>query len=118
MRKSSGLGLSFAREAVELHGETIKPGDAVVLAYGAANRDERKFLDPDTFDIQRNPRGHLGFGTGKHFCIGSGFARTVTRIAMQRLLAAMPDFELRHRDFDWIPSSNFRSPVALPLRRL
>lgn len=107
-----------ATTAVDLHGETIKPGDSGMLAYGAANRDARKFPDPDRFDIHRNPRGHLGFGTGKHFCIGSGFARTVTRIAIQRLLAAMPDFELRNRDFEWIPSSNFRSPVSLPLQRL
>ena len=87
----------------------------MVLAYGSANRDERKFPDADVFDIQRNPRGHLGFGTGKHFCIGSGFARMVTATAMTRLLARIPDFELGNRDLDWIPSSNFRSPVSLPL---
>ncbi len=106
-----------AKREVELHGKRIAPGDTVVLAYGAANRDERKFPEPDQFDIDRNPRGHLGFGTGKHFCIGSGFARTVTRIAMESFLGTIPNFEVRHRDFDWVPSSNFRSPATLPFRR-
>lgn len=106
-----------ATKTVELHGHHISPGETVVLAYGAANRDERKFPDADVFDIDRNPRGHLGFGTGKHFCIGSGFARMVTAVAINRLLSRIPDFELGNRAFDWIPSSNFRSPVSLPLVR-
>ena len=96
----------------------VREGDTVVLAYGAANRDARKFPDADTYDIDRNPRGHLGFGTGKHFCIGNTFARMVARIATERLLEEVPDFDLVHRDFGWVPSSNFRSPVSLPLRRV
>ena len=107
-----------ATRDVELHGEKIAEGDAIVLAYGAANRDGRQFKDPDIFNIDRNPRGHLGFGSGKHFCIGSGFARMVSRIAADRLLARVPEFELDHPDFAWIPSSNFRSPVTLPLKIL
>lgn len=106
-----------AAKTVNLHGQVIKPGEAVVLAYGSANRDERKFPNADTFDIDRNPRGHLGFGTGKHFCIGNGFARMVTAIAINRLLGRIPDFELGNRNFDWVPSSNFRSPMSLPLVR-
>ena len=41
--------------------------------YGSANRDERQFPDADNYDLHRNPKGHLGFGTGKHFCIGNDF---------------------------------------------
>lgn len=102
-------------EDVELHGVRMRAGDAVVLAYGAANRDERKFADPDRYDIDRDPRGHLGFGAGKHFCIGSGFARLVTEVAMARFLAAFPGVTLARESFGWVPSSNFRSPMALPL---
>jgi cytochrome P450 len=98
----------------ELHGQRMKEGDTVVLAYGSANRDERKFSDPDIYDIDRQPRAHLGFGVGKHFCIGNAFARMVTEIAMNRFLAAIPDFSLVTREFEWVPSSNFRSPLALP----
>ncbi|UCE30863.1 MAG: cytochrome P450 [Burkholderiales bacterium] len=101
---------------VELHGQTMRAGDSVVLAYGSANRDHRKFENPDVYDIDRRPMGHLGFGVGKHFCIGNQLARLVTRLAMQRFLAAIPDYELTRPDFGWVPSSNFRSPMALPFQ--
>ncbi|NKB54526.1 MAG: cytochrome P450 [Rhizobiaceae bacterium] len=100
---------------VTLHGKTMKSGDTVVLAYGSANRDERKFEDPEVYDIDRNPKGHLGFGTGKHFCIGNTFARMVADIAMRRLLEVIPDFSVADPNFEWVSSSNFRSPVKLPL---
>jgi cytochrome P450 len=97
-----------------LHGQVIKEGEGVILAFGAANRDPRKFSDPDIYDIQRKPRGHLGFGSGKHFCIGNSLARLITQTTMARFLAEIPDFEATRRDFAWVPSSNFRSPMELP----
>ena len=100
---------------VEKHGVTMKAGDSVILAYGAANRDGRKFIDADTYDIRRDARGHLGLGLGKHFCIGSQFSRLVTEAAMGRFIQRMPDFHLTIRDFDWVSSSNFRSPMTLPI---
>lgn len=104
-----------ARDA-ERHGQTIKKGDTVILAYGAANRDPRKFANPDVYDIDRKPTGHLGFGGGKHFCMGSQMARFVTDVAMRRFLARVPEFRLTapRDELVWISSSNFRSPVALP----
>ena len=100
----------------ELHGQTMRKGDRVVVAYGSANRDRRKFDNPDVYDIDRNPRGHLGFGSGKHLCLGSQLARMVTETAMTVFLAHVPQFELASRDFPWVPSSNFRSPKELPFR--
>lgn len=100
----------------EMHEQTMCAGDGVALLYGAANRDQRKFANPDEYDIDRRPQGHLGFGMGKHFCIGSHFARLVTEVAMTRFLERVPDYELQRRDFDWVSSSNFRSPMTLPLR--
>jgi len=99
---------------VTLHGQALKKGDCVILAYGSANRDSRKFEKAHVYDIDRSPMGHLGFGGGKHFCIGSQFARLVTETAMSCFLERIPDFEIEHRNFDWIPSSNFRSPMSLP----
>lgn len=99
----------------ELHGQTMRAGDSVVLAYGAANRDSRKFPNADVYDIERNPKGHLGFGAGKHFCIGAQFARLITQNAMKHFLARIPDYALTTPDFDWVASSNFRSPMTLPL---
>ena len=97
-----------------LHGQAMKPGDKVALAYGSANRDPRKFPNPDFFDIDRRPQGHLGFGAGKHFCLGSQMARLVTEISMRRFLERVPEFSLTVGRPDWNSSSNFRSPVALP----
>jgi cytochrome P450 len=106
-----------ATRDVALHGETIRTGDKVVLAFGSANRDERKFPDPDTFDIERRPLGHLGFGSGKHFCLGAQMARLVTEIAMRRFLERVPDYHLTAHSLAWNSSSNFRSPMALPFAR-
>jgi cytochrome P450 len=101
----------------ELHGETLEPGDKVVLAFGSGNRDGRKFPEPDTFDINRRPLGHLGFGSGKHFCLGSQMARLVTEISMRRFLERVPDYRLTVDKIGWNSSSNFRSPTALPFAR-
>ncbi|MCC6947549.1 MAG: cytochrome P450 [Bradyrhizobiaceae bacterium] len=102
------------RREIELHGKRLRVGDKVALAYGSGNRDPRKFPDPDVYDIDRRPIGHLGFGAGKHFCLGSQMARMVTELAMRRFLERIPEFHLTTGKLEWISSSNFRSPVALP----
>jgi cytochrome P450 len=104
---------TVARETT-LHGQALKAGDKVVLAFGSGNRDQRKFPDPDRYDIERRPLGHLGFGSGKHFCLGSQMARLVTEVAMKRFLERVPDYRLTVDKLAWNSSSNFRSPVALP----
>jgi len=98
----------------ELHGETMHVGDKVALAFGSGNRDWRKFPNPDVYDIDRHPQGHLGFGAGKHFCLGSQMARLVTAAAMKRFLERVPEYHLAVDAIAWNSSSNFRSPSALP----
>jgi len=97
----------------ELHGQTMSAGDFVMLCYGSANRDPRKFDRPDCYDIARRPKGHLGFGGGVHACLGAMIARLATRIAYEELLSAMPDFHRIDETLAWVPSSNFRSPTRL-----
>jgi cytochrome P450 len=99
---------------VTLHGETLRVGDKVALAFGSGNRDWRKFSDPDVYAIDRRPQGHLGFGSGKHFCLGSQMARLVTAVAMRRFLERVPHYHLTVDEIAWNSSSNFRSPAALP----
>jgi cytochrome P450 len=65
------------------------------------------------YDVDRRPQGHLGFGIGKHFCLGSQMARLVTAVAMKRFLARVPDYQLAAGELTWNSSSNFRSPIAL-----
>jgi cytochrome P450 len=101
----------------ELHGQKMRIGDKVALAFGSGNRDWRKFPDPDVYDIDRRPQGHLGFGAGKHFCLGSQMARLVTASAMKRFLERVPEYHLAADEIAWNSSSNFRSPSALPFAR-
>lgn len=79
-----GLSRTVTRP-VELHGQWMRPGDTVLLLFGAANRDERVFADAEVFDIDRRPE-HIAFGRGIHFCLGAALARLETRIALQTLL--------------------------------
>ena len=96
-----------------VHGQSMRVGDKVALAFGSGNRDRRKFPDPNVYDVDRRPQGHLGFGMGKHFCLGSQMARLVTAVAMKRFLARVPDYQLAAGELAWNSSSNFRSPIAL-----
>lgn len=111
-------------EPVELSGGTIPAGATVTLLIGAANRDDRRFRDPDTFDIQRDDldvkrafsgaANHLAFGGGRHFCVGAMFARAEMAVATRLLFEAMPDFR---SDGPLPPEEGFfsRSPESLPL---
>ena len=100
-----------------LHGQTMKTGDFVCLAYGSGNRDERKFPDPDIYDIDRRPMGHLGFGGGVHACLGASIAKLGSQLCMEEFLAVIPDFQRVEADLPWMPSSTFRSPTRLMLAR-
>ena len=102
---------------VTLHGRTMGAGDKVMLIYGSANRDERQFVDPDRYDIERRPTEHLGFGHGKHYCIGAGFARILSQVMCEELLRAIPHYRLaiEERELDWLPSPTFRSMVSFPI---
>jgi cytochrome P450 len=101
----------------ELHGQTMKAGDFVMLAYGSANRDERMFPDPDVYDITRRPKRHVGFGGGVHSCLGAMLARVACQVVVEELLKAVPEFTRVDKELAWVPSSNFRSPQVLRLAR-
>lgn len=98
-----------------LHGQTMRAGDFVCLAYGSANRDERQFPNPDVYDISRKPRGHLGFGGGVHACLGSMIARLAVRAAFEEFHKVLPDYRRVQEQLPWMPSSTFRSPLRLEL---
>jgi hypothetical protein len=100
---------------VELHGQTMKAGDFVCLAYGSGNRDERQFPHPDAYDIARKPRGHLGFGGGVHACLGTSIARMACKIAFEEFHKAVPNYRRAEEKLNWMPSSTFRSPLRLDL---
>jgi cytochrome P450 len=104
-----------ATREIRLHGVTIPAGSEVQLVWGAANRDEREFDDPDRFDVHRRIRRHLAFGQGLHFCLGANLARLEARVAFEELLARMPDYELEETP-RWVTSIWARSPERVAVR--
>jgi cytochrome P450 len=103
------------KKDVTLHGQTMREGDFVCLAYGAGNRDERQFPNPDLYDIRRKPRGHLGFGGGVHACLGTAIARLSVKLAFDEFHKVFPSYCRVHEHLAWMPSSTFRSPLRLDL---
>jgi cholest-4-en-3-one 26-monooxygenase len=83
-----------ATRDVEMHGETIRAGDKVLLWYVASNRDEAVHQDPQRLDVTRNP-DHQAFGAGgRHFCLGSALARLEIRLMLEETLRRLGDLEL------------------------
>ncbi len=78
----------------ELHGQSIKEGDKVIMWYASSNRDESRYEDPDRFDVLRNPE-HQAFGAGgRHFCLGTALARLELKILFEETLARYPNMSL------------------------
>ncbi len=75
-----------AMEAVEVHGLALAPGDPIITMLGSANRDPRKFSDPDRFDITRTGQQPMSFGAGIHFCLGAPLARAEGQVVFEHLL--------------------------------
>ncbi len=78
----------------EVGGETISQGDTVLLLYGSANHDERRFTDPDELNLERLIPRHLAFGDGIHFCLGAPLARLEAAAALSGLLRRAPEWSL------------------------
>ncbi|WP_308258632.1 cytochrome P450 [Saccharothrix obliqua] len=79
---------------VVLGGQHVPADQLVMVWLAAANRDPRRFADPLSFDVTRDPNPHLGFGRGIHFCVGAPLARLEGRIAVDIMLDRFPDLRL------------------------
>jgi cytochrome P450 len=82
-------------QPVEVAGVTIPTGSKVMLLYGSANRDERKYPDPDRYLADRNPSDHLAFGFGPHTCLGAHLARLEMRVLLRHVLAKAKSMKLQ-----------------------
>jgi cytochrome P450 len=108
----------WAARDVELRGQTIHRGDAVIVILGAADRDPEHFAAPDTLDLaaERDAK-HIGFGRGSHYCLGAPLARLEAEVALGTLLRRLPGLRLAVPDdeLEWRPAPLFRSLAALPV---
>ncbi|MFF8908737.1 cytochrome P450 [Streptomyces olivaceoviridis] len=111
---------------VEVTGGTIPAGATVTCLIGAANRDERRYRDPDRFDIFRDDltttsafsaaADHLAFALGRHFCVGALLAKAEVEVGLNQLLDAMPDLRLAD-GHELVEHGVFtRGPKTLPVR--
>jgi cytochrome P450 len=87
------LGRAAARDYV-LHDAVIRKGERLILLWGSANRDERKFDNPEVLDLRRSPVYHMAFGQGIHHCIGAPLARMESRIAFEEFFTRVADYEI------------------------
>jgi cytochrome P450 len=104
------------RSDTELRGRKLHVGDKVVMYYGSANRDERVFAHPQTFDVTRSPNDHIAFGSGgPHFCLGSHLARVEIAALLREILTRMPDIQPAGPT-QWLASNFISGPRHLPVR--
>jgi cytochrome P450 len=100
---------------VEVAGTTIPEGEKVLLFLGAANRDHRKFPEPERFDIRRRPIGHVAFGAGIHSCVGQLVARLEVELILTALLKRVNVIELADEPIRKL-NNTLRCIGSLPVR--
>ena len=108
----------YVMHDVDYYGTTVPAGSAMLLLQSSANRDPRRYTDPDAFDIHRQDVQHLTFGFGLHFCLGASLARLEGRVALDELLNRFPEWDVDPAGMKLAPTSTVRGwetmPIVLP----
>jgi cytochrome P450 len=105
----------IAPSDIELGGKTIHQRDAVIAVMAAANRDPRRFSDPDRLDLAREDNRHLAFGWAAHFCFGAPLARLEGQIAFNVLLKRLTNLRLADSKLEWRENLGLRGLEHLPV---
>jgi cytochrome P450 len=109
------LVLRYATRDMVMHDVSIAKGDLVMLLLGAANTDDRVFVDPMTTDIDRDNTRHVAFGGGVHRCLGSHLARQELKVALEEIFATLGTFTVPEgQEVNFVPG--IRTAVSLPLK--
>lgn len=109
----------MARRHAEVDGTDIPIGSSVMLLLNAANRDPRRFENPNVFDLDRpNSREHVAFGRGPHACAGAPLARTEARVAFRTFLERMSDIRLSDEHHGPAGDRRFEYEYSSVLRKL
>ncbi len=104
----------YVANDVDFQGKIVPAGSALLLMVGAANRDERRFDDPERFDIHRNAN-HLSFGRGAHFCLGASLARLEGRVALEEIVRRWPDWTVDVDNAVRAPTATVRGWDSMPV---
>lgn len=102
-------------EPIAFGGRTLRPGEKVCFLFPSANRDEREFADPDRYDVRRNPPRTLAFGNGLHLCLGRPLALLEARVALEELLARIPDYTPRRDEAVFARTEYVRGWLRFPI---
>jgi cytochrome P450 len=105
----------YLPSTVELYGQVVPAGGALLFVVAAANRDERRYEQPDRFDLHRDIGQHLAFGYGIHFCLGAALARLEGRIALDELLQRFPEWDVDLDRASLATTSTVRGWETLPV---
>jgi len=105
----------YVTEDIEYYGTTMPAGSAVLLIMASANRDPRRFDEPDRYDILRKDVQHLTFGYGLHFCLGTHLARLEGRVALDELLNRWTEWEVDFSGIKLASTSTVRGWERLPI---
>jgi cytochrome P450 len=105
----------YVARDVEYYGTDLPAGSAILLVVGSANRDERRYEDPDRFDIHRDLSQHLTFGYGLHYCLGAALARLEGRVALDEVLKRFPDWEIDQENARMAQTSTMRGWESMPV---
>ncbi len=100
---------------VELHGVTIPAHSPVALLTGSAGRDERRYDNPDVYDILRPADKHVSLGYGAHYCLGAALARLEGRIGIQETLARFPEWSVDLDTVGFVETNTVRGPATCPI---
>jgi len=103
-------------DGVEIAGQPLQVGEEVAMLFGAAQRDPRRFADPDSFDVGRGDTAHIGFGGGIHFCVGAPLARQELEVSLAGLVQRFPGLTLADEPA-YQPNFVIRGLTALHLQR-
>jgi cytochrome P450 len=102
-------------EDIEYYDTTVPAGSAVLLLMASANRDPRRFENPDVYDVSRTDLQHLTFGYGLHFCLGTHLARLEGRVALDEILNRWHEWDIDYSGIKLASTSTVRGWERLPL---
>ncbi len=100
---------------VEFYGTVVPKDSKVLLLTGSAGRDDRRYPDPDRFDIRRDQATHVSFGFGIHFCLGAALARLEGRIGLEETLAHFPEWTVDYASAVRQHTSTVRGWSSVPI---